>query len=101
MDEVRLAAGASLHGLVRLQRAAIELAGAHQKLGKARHVLLRAAVDRKAVELLRTRERAEHLRRMARRESDELDDLTVMRARQRTDPAEAVGGDANTDVVGE
>lgn len=89
ITQVRLAAGASLHNLVRLQRAAIELAGVHQRLGKARRQLLKLAVDRKAVELLRARRHAEYVRRMARAEQNELDDLVVMRS-----PAQAWGAEA-------
>lgn len=77
---VRLAANASLHDMVRLQRAAIELAGVHQKLAKARQTLLKASIDRKAVQTLRTRRYNDYRKRLARHEADELDDLMVMRA---------------------
>ena len=80
IDSVRLAANASLHAVVLLQRGAIELAGVHQRLSAARRVLLQAAVARKAVETLRARRYAEWRRTEQRRETNELDDLVVMRA---------------------
>ena len=76
---VRLAANASLHGVVELQRAAIDLAGLGQRLGRARAELLRATVARKAVELLKTRRYEAWKRERDRRENAELDDLVVMR----------------------
>lgn len=75
----RLAANASLHDLVKLQRAAIELAGVHQRLGAARRALLKASVDRKAVDTLRAKRLAEYRRALEKREVAELDDLMVMR----------------------
>jgi flagellar export protein FliJ len=76
---VRLAANSSLHDLIRLQRAAIELAGVHQKLSRARQALLKASIQRKAVQTLRDRRYNDYRKRLARREADELDDLMVMR----------------------
>lgn len=76
---VRHTAASALAGLVDLQRAAIDLAGAHQRSGRARQALLRASVERKAVETLRERRRAAWLAEQKRREATELDDLVTMR----------------------
>lgn len=76
---VRLAANASLHGVVELQRAAIELAGLGQRLSRARAELMKATVARKAVELLKKRRYEAWKRERDRRENAELDDLVVMR----------------------
>ncbi len=76
----RLAANSSLHEMVRLQRTAIELAGVHQKIGAARKHLLKATIERKAVERLKERRYEEYRRRQARLEAEELDDLAVMSA---------------------
>lgn len=76
---VRLAANASLHGVVELQRAAIDLAGLGERLKRARAELLRATVARKAVELLKRRRYEAWKRERDRRENAELDDLVVMR----------------------
>ncbi len=75
----RMAATASLHAVVELQRAAIELAGLAQKMARARAELLRATVAKKAVELLRRHRFEAWKREQDRRETGELDDLVVMR----------------------
>ncbi|MFN0011075.1 MAG: flagellar export protein FliJ [Phycisphaerales bacterium] len=75
----RMAANASLHGVVELQRAAIELAGLAQKIGRARAELLKATVAKKAVELLKRRRFEAWKREQDRRETGLLDDLVVMR----------------------
>ncbi|MGD9689589.1 MAG: flagellar FliJ family protein [Phycisphaerales bacterium] len=87
IDAARIAANSSLHDVVRLQRAAIELAGVHQRLAGARQRLLAATVSRKAVETLRTRRYTEWKRRMNRLEESELDDLAVMRAGRKAEAA--------------
>lgn len=77
---VRIQAAASVH-LVRLaQRAAIRLAGVHQRLEKARAELLEAATRRKAVERLREKRLEAWKAEQNRREIAEVDDLCVMRA---------------------
>lgn len=80
VDRVRMQATASLHAVVTLQRAAIELAGVERRLGAARAELLAATVARKAVEALRARRFAAWRREEQRRENSALDDLNVMRA---------------------
>ncbi|MGQ0628795.1 MAG: flagellar FliJ family protein [Phycisphaerales bacterium] len=79
LTAVRLSASSSLHGLVLLQRAAIELAGVHERLKLARARLLTATTARKAVETLRGRRKAEYDTEQKRRESAEMDDLSIMR----------------------
>lgn len=75
---VRAAASASLHLGVRAQRAAMELAGTLKRLESARADLLRAAADRKAVQLLKDRELEAFRREQLKREAAALDELVVM-----------------------
>ncbi len=82
MGVVRHSASAALAGLVELQRAAIELAGAHQKCARARAALVEASVAKKAVVMLEQKRRAAWVERQKRREAAELDDLVTMRARR-------------------
>lgn len=79
IDQVRYQMSASIHGIVELRRTAIELAGTLKRLESARADLLRAAIDRKAVEKLRERRLERWKREQAHREAAELDDLTLMR----------------------
>lgn len=79
MEAVRLQSTSSLHDLIALQRAALELAGVHQRLGAARARLMEATVARKAVEALRTRRYEAWRRERARIENNAMDDLAVMR----------------------
>lgn len=80
VDGVRLAANASLHAVVLLQRAAIDLAGAHAKLAAARQRLLAATTARKAVAMLRARRYEEWRQAIEKREEAEADDVRLMRA---------------------
>jgi flagellar biosynthesis chaperone FliJ len=79
VDQVRFGAAAGLHAVVLLQRAAIELAGIHQRLASARERLNRTVTDRKAIETLRTRRFEAWKLEQSRREVRALDDLAVMR----------------------
>lgn len=79
VSSVRLQATAGLHGLAELRTLAIELAGVLKRLESARHQLTEAAVARKAVEKLREQQLERWKAEEARRESAELDDLTLMR----------------------
>lgn len=79
MHAVKMQANASLHGVIALQRAALELAGLSRRVEAARAELLKAAVARKAVEKLRERRFAMWKREQAMKEAMEMDDLTVMR----------------------
>ncbi|MCW5765828.1 MAG: flagellar export protein FliJ [Phycisphaeraceae bacterium] len=85
MDAVRLQSTSSLHDLIALQRAALELAGVHQRLNAARARLMRATVARKAVETLRSRRYQAWRREQARIENNAMDDLAVMRHGRRAD----------------
>lgn len=77
VDRVRLAAAASMHGLIRLQRAAIELAGAQQRLAAGRSKLLAARVARKGVGVLRERALWAWKQEENRKESAALDDISA------------------------
>lgn len=79
-EEVRAQAGASLHARLSLQTLAIELAGVHQRLTRAREELRRAAASRQAVELLIARRRAQAAHLRERREGDDLDEISTARA---------------------
>lgn len=79
VSSVRLQATAGLHGLAELRALAIELAGVMKRLESARAQLTAAAVARKAVEKLRQQQLERWKAEEARRESAELDDLTLMR----------------------
>jgi len=79
----RLQANAALHNRFQAQRTVLELAGVHHLIGQAREELAYAATRRKAVELLRDRQREAHDLEQRRRESIELDDMSVMRHARR------------------
>lgn len=83
VDQIRLAASASMHAMIKLQRAAIELAGAQQRLAAGRTKLLAARVARKGVDVLRQRQHAEWQREERKREERSHDDLNVMSAASR------------------
>lgn len=89
LEDVRLAAGSSLGGAVRLQRLALEAAGAQSRLEAARSGLVRAAVARKAIEVLKQRRYARWRQEQDRREVAALDDLMVMRHGQGADELDA------------
>ena len=74
---VRFQAGAVMAAMGRAHALAIELAGVLKRLEAARAELLRAAAARKAVELLRDRQREEWRMEMGRREILELDDIAA------------------------
>lgn len=76
----RREAAASLHLIARAQQAARRLAGVLSRLDRARAELIRATVDRKAVEALRQRRLQAWKSERQRRESAALDELNVMRA---------------------
>ncbi|PCI09882.1 hypothetical protein COB72_05175 [bacterium] len=82
---VKMQAGATLGHNFDAQRAVLELAGVFHKLKAARQVLVQAAARRKAIELLRDRQLEEYQRAINLKESQELDEMTVMRFRRTTD----------------
>ena len=77
--DIRLQAGATLHAQIHLQTLAIELAGAHQRLNRAREELRAASAARKAVKLLIDRRKAEAQRVADRRETVDLDEMSISR----------------------
>ncbi len=77
---VRLQAAASLHAQARTQRLALQLAGVYRRLEGARSELLRAATERRAVELLRERQFEAWKHEQNRREAIEIDEIATMGA---------------------
>lgn len=80
---VKLQAGASLKHNFDAQRSVLELASVHRKLRAERAELARLSAQKKAVELLRDQQRAAFEREQARRETLELDEMSVMRHARR------------------
>lgn len=81
LGHARLQAGATLRDDQEARRAVLELSGVMRKLGECRAALIRAAARRRAIELLRDRELERFRAEENRRESNDLDDLMVMRSR--------------------
>lgn len=79
IDRVRRQASSSLHAIVLVQRAAIELAGINKRIEAARAELLKASISRKAVETLRERRYRAWKLEQDRLEAAAQDDLNVMR----------------------
>lgn len=77
----RLQAGATLRDDQEARRTVLELAGVMKGLGECRQALIRAAARRRAIELLRDRDLERFRSEQNRRESNDLDDLMVMRSR--------------------
>lgn len=75
VPSARLQAGATIHEAARAQQLALELAGVHLRLRKARAELLQATTRRKAVELLRRRRYDRWLREQTRRENAAMDEM--------------------------
>ena len=73
----RLQANAAVSNRFSAQRAVLELAGVHHQIERARTEL--ASARRKAVELLRDRQQEAFELEQRRRESIEMDDMSVMR----------------------
>lgn len=81
----RLQANAALSNRFSAQRLVIELAGLFEQIEQARQELTKAAAARKAVELLRDRQREAFESEQRRRETIELDDMSVMRHARASD----------------
>jgi len=79
----RLQANAAVSNRFSAQRAVLELAGVHHQIENARTELAEASARRKAVELLRDRQREAFELEQRRRESIEMDDMSVMRHSRR------------------
>ncbi|MDF1868760.1 MAG: flagellar export protein FliJ [Phycisphaerales bacterium] len=75
----RLQANAAVSNRFSAQRAVLELAGVHHQIERARTELAEASTRRKAVELLRDRQQEAFELEQRRRESIEMDDMSVMR----------------------
>ena len=75
----RLQANAAISNRFSAQKTVLELAGVHHRLERARIELSEASARRKAVELLRDRQLEAFESEQRRRESAELDDISVMR----------------------
>ncbi|MEQ9206918.1 MAG: flagellar export protein FliJ [Phycisphaerales bacterium] len=75
----RLQANAAVSNRFSAQRAVLELAGVHHQIERARTELAEASARRKAVELLRDRQQEAFELEQRRRESIEMDDMSVMR----------------------
>ncbi len=84
LKAVKMQAGASLTHNFEAQRTVLELAGVFRKLQSAREALVQAAAKRKAVELLRDQQKEAFKQEQDRREAQDLDEMSVMRA-HRTD----------------
>jgi flagellar FliJ protein len=81
----RLQANAALSNRFSAQKLVIELAGLFEQIERARQELATAAAARKAVELLKDRQREAFESEQRRRETSELDDISVMRHARRSD----------------
>lgn len=75
----RLQANAAVSNRFSAQRTVLELAGVHHQIERARTELAEASARRKAVELLRDRQQEAFELEQRRRESIEMDDMSVMR----------------------
>lgn len=80
LGAVRMQANASLQLIGKAHHEVLRLAGLHEKLDAARLQLLRAATDRKAVEVLRQRRFEAWAAEERRREAVALDEIGTMRA---------------------
>lgn len=75
--DVRFQAGATLALLVQAQSTALELAGAYKRLDAARAELLKATSERKAVQMLKDRRRAEWRERIEKAEAAANDEIAT------------------------
>lgn len=79
----RLQANAAIKNRFSAQKAVLELAGLHNLITQARAELGKASAARKAVEMLKEKQRQAFDMEQRRRESSELDDISVMRHARR------------------
>lgn len=77
VPDVRLQAGASMHMAAQARLAALELAGVYRRLERARQDLLKAATDRRAVELLREKRHEEWRMERERAETKAVDEAAT------------------------
>ncbi len=86
VPELRMQMAASLHQMGQAQRLAIELAGVYARLEQARAELLKASADRKGVELVKEKRRAEWLAEQNRKDQMQVEEAaTQMFMRSRRD----------------
>lgn len=79
LQAVKLQAGASLRHNFDAQRAVLELASVFRKLESERAELVRVSARRKAVEMLRDQQRRAFEQEQDRKETHELDEMSVLR----------------------
>lgn len=87
LHSVKMQAGASLRHSFDAQRAVLELAGVFRRLEEARGELVRVTARRRAVEMLRDQQREAFDRAQDKRETHELDEMSVLRHARRKGPA--------------
>jgi flagellar export protein FliJ len=85
LQAVKMQAGASLRHNFDAQRAVLELASVYKKLEGARKELAQAQARKKAVEMLRDQQRRAFEQEQDRRETRELDEISVMRHARRNE----------------
>jgi len=76
---VKMQAGASLRHNFDAQRAVLELASVYKKLETERAMLIQVSAKRKAVEMLRDQQKKAFEQELDRRETHDLDEMSVMR----------------------
>lgn len=79
---VKMQAGASLKHNFDAQRSVLELARVYKQLGSARSELAEASARKKAVEMLRDQQQRDFRKAQDRKETHELDEISVMRHRR-------------------
>ena len=79
IQEIKMQAGASIRHNFEAQRAVLELAGVFKRLETERAKLVQVSARRKAVELLRDQQHEAYKRKLDRRETAALDEMSVVR----------------------
>ena len=79
LQAVKMQAGASLRHNFDAQRAVLDLASVFKRLEAERAELVRVSARRKAVEMLRDQQREAFMKALERRETRELDEMSVLR----------------------
>jgi len=79
LQAVKMQAGASLRHNFDAQRAVLDLASVFKRLEAERAKLVQVSARRKAVEMLRDQQREAFMKALERRETHELDEMSVLR----------------------
>ncbi len=79
LQAVKMQAGASLRHNFDAQRAVLDLASVFKRLEAERAKLMQVSARRKAVEMLRDQQREAFMKSLERRETHELDEMSVLR----------------------